>query len=334
MRVIEFRDFANRVGIAELVAPVERALISYSKGHVSAAPAELFELPEGEVHVKAAVVQDAPLWSVKVSASVPTNAAQGIPPAHSTVTLFDVATGRPVALIVDDGGLLTGLRTAAAGAVAARLLAPATETLLVVGTGLQARLQAQAFMHERPFERLLVWGRDYTRAAHAVRDLQQILPGVEIEIAAELKGAIAQAQSVVTASASDQPLIHGRWLHAGQHVTAIGADTVGKRELDDDTLRRADRLYVDSLAHNLQVGDLAAAISHGAVGAETVTGELGMLADQPIARKRDEITVAKLVGVGVQDLAAATTVLDIVASIDSCTSGQVKAQRAGSARQR
>lgn len=286
------------------------SLRAYSEGKVRAVPMMLFDLVGGEVHVKAAVLDRAPYWSVKVSASVPGNAEQGLPAAHSTVTLFHVDSGRPEVLLVDSGGLLTGMRTAAAGAVAARLLAPATDTLLVVGTGLQARLQAQAFWMERPFERLLVWGRDPGAAERVVADLRSVLPEVRMQVAQDLRAAVEQAQSVVTATASDRPLLLGEWLRPGQHVTAVGADVAGKRELDDDVLTRAGRLYVDSLEHNMQVGDLAGAISGGRLSASDVTGELGALVSRPVARGEQEITVAKLVGIGVQDLAAALTVLD------------------------
>ncbi|MDP8927887.1 MAG: ornithine cyclodeaminase family protein [Actinomycetota bacterium] len=312
MRVVTFSEVAHRVGLAELVEPVAASLVAYSEGRVRTAPMMLFDLPDGEVHVKAAVMDGAPYWSVKVSASVPRNTVRGLTAAQSTVTLFDAETGRPSVLITDQGGLLTGLRTAAAGGLAARMLAPETDTLLVLGTGLQARLQPQAFWRERPYRRLLVWGRNCTAAEKVVEDLRLALPEVEVETAADLPAAVGQAQSVVTASTSNRPLLLGEWLQRGQHVTAIGADVVGKRELDDDALARADRLYVDSLAQNLQVGEVAAAVANGALSLADVTGELGALLRQPRVREQHELTVAKLVGIGVQDLAAALTVLDNV----------------------
>lgn len=310
MRVVAFSKVARHVGLPELVGPVTSALAAYSQGGVRAAPSMLFDLPGGEVHVKAAVLDGAQYWSVKVSASVPGNTTLGLPPAHSTITLFEVAGGRPAVVITDEGGVLTGLRTAAAGALAARLLAPPTDTLLMVGTGLQARLQPQAFARERPFERLLVWGRSPAATERAAEDLRRALPEVRVQVAADLRAAVEQAQSVITATASDRPLIRGLWLSPGQHLTAVGADAAGKRELDDAVLVRADRLYVDSVAQNLQVGDVAGAVASGALSPGAVTGELGALLAEPMQRGEHELTVAKLVGVGVQDLAAALTVLD------------------------
>lgn len=314
MRVVTFSQVAHAVTLKDLVGPVGASLAAYSRGSVRASPAMLFDLREGEVHVKAAVLDAARYWSVKVSASVPANATRGIPAAHSTVTLFDASSGQPTVLIHDEGGLLTALRTAAAGAVATRLLAPRTETLLVVGTGLQARLQPQGFALERPFQRLLVWGRDAAAAHRAATDLQYALPEVEVRVALDLRSGVEQAQSIITATTSDRPLLLGHWLRPGQHVTAVGADTQGKRELDNGALARADRLYVDSIAQNLQVGDIAGAISAGALGVQDIAGELGALLDEPDARADEEITVAKLVGVGVQDLAAALVVLESVES--------------------
>lgn len=93
-------------------------------------------------------------------------------------------------------------------------------------------------------------------------------------------------------------------------MTAVGADTAARRELDDEALVRADRLYVDSLSQNLEVGDVAAAISSHALATADATGELGALVDRPIPRAEHESTVAKLTGIGAQDLAAAMAVLE------------------------
>jgi ornithine cyclodeaminase/alanine dehydrogenase-like protein (mu-crystallin family) len=317
VRVVTAAEVESEVSLADLLEPVERALVAYSRGDVVASPMLLFDLPGGEAHVKAAVLKGAQFWSLKAIASVPANSGRGLPAAHATLTLFDVATGAPAALIVDDGGLLTGLRTAAAGALAARLLAPPTETLLVAGTGLQARLQPQAFAMVRPFARLLVWGRRQVAAERTATNLREALPDVEVSVADDLQRAVGETQSIVTATTSDEPLLFGEWLRAGHHVTAIGADVVGKRELDETALARADRLYVDSLELNLQVGEIAAAVEAGTLDPNRITAELGSLACSPITRSDQEVTIAKLVGIGVQDLAAATTVLERVRARDA-----------------
>jgi ornithine cyclodeaminase/alanine dehydrogenase-like protein (mu-crystallin family) len=309
-RIVTASELVEVVRLEDLLAPVERSLVAYSEDKVEAAPMLLFRLPGGEAHVKAAVMAGAPFWSLKAIASVPANIRRGLPAAHATLTLFDVETGRPEAVILDHGGLLTGLRTAAAGALAARLLAPPTATLLVVGTGLQARLQPQAFALVRPFRRLLVWGRSDAAAGHAAASLREALPEVEVGVAGDLRRAVADATSIITATASEEPLLFGEWLEAGQHVTAVGADTIDKRELDATALLRADRLYVDSRELNLQVGEIAAAVEARALTRDDITGELGSLASKPTIRRDDEVTVAKLVGIGVQDLAAATAVLE------------------------
>jgi ornithine cyclodeaminase/alanine dehydrogenase-like protein (mu-crystallin family) len=314
MRIVSANEIEQAVGLADLLEPVAQALTAYSRDEVPESPMMLFGIPGGEAHVKAAVMGRTSFWSLKAVASVPANRDRELPAAHATVTLFETATGRPTVPLDDAGGRLTGLRTAAAGALAARLLAPATETLLVLGTGTQARLQAQAFSLVRPFARLLVWGRDETSAARTAADLLELLPGIEVEVARELRWAVAEAQTIVTATASERPLVRGEWLRAGQHVTAVGADDVGKRELDDAAFARADRIYVDSIEMNLRFGDVAAAIEHGALSSQQLTGELGALAETPTPRAAEEITIAKLVGLGVQDLAAATTVLERLAA--------------------
>jgi ornithine cyclodeaminase len=132
---------------------------------------------------------------------------------------------------------------------------------------------------------------------------------VDVQNVEDLQGAVGQARSIVTATASRRPLLLGDWLRPGQHVTAVGADAPGKSELDAAVLARASRLYVDSVDKNRQVGEISAALSDRVLSPRQITGELGQIVAGPPPRLEEEITVVKLVGLGVQDLAAALTVV-------------------------
>jgi len=200
---------------------------------------------------------------------------------------------------------VTDQRTGAAGGVAARWLAPErVEVVAVIGTGLQARKQVEALRVLRPqLREIRVWGRDPARAARAASDVG----GVVVATVAE---AARDADVVITCTASQEPILMAGDVRPGSHVTALGSDGVGKQELDPELLRRADLLVVDALEQCLRLGELQhapeqadRAVEIGLICAGTETGRTD----------DDQLTVIDLTGVGVQDVAAANTVLANVA---------------------
>ncbi|MFF8809246.1 ornithine cyclodeaminase family protein [Streptomyces omiyaensis] len=210
---------------------------------------------------------------------------------------------------------LSDLRTAAAGAVCARALArPDASRATVLGTGRQAGLQSRALALVRPVGHLHVWGRGHRRATALADRLGRELPHVDVTAVTDLERAVRRSDVVVTATAGTTPVLRGAWLRPGQHVTAVGADDPVKRELDADCLRRATRLLVDSRELALRYGDVYAALSRGEVTKDRIDGEIGaVLAGRTEGRRTPEdITLAKLIGIGPQDLAAAETALALL----------------------
>lgn len=300
------------VGLAELIEPVAHVLAEFSQGRgespiVVFAPAGQY----GDVHVKSAWLPGMPVFTVKVAAWFAARATAGRAAHSGFIAVLDAATGDLRALLLDDHHL-TDLRTAAAGAVATRLLARAdARTVAVLGTGTQAYLQVLAVRAVRPVDTVLIWGRNH-EAAHR---LAARLPGLSAVVTAEPEAAVRRADIVVTATSSRQPILRGQWLAPGQHVTAIGADDPGKAELDPDCFARADLLAVDSRRDTPRIaGDLRAAIDAGAVQADDVRTELGelVLGRRPGRRDDSQLTVAKLIGLGVQDLASAEVALRLL----------------------
>jgi ornithine cyclodeaminase/alanine dehydrogenase-like protein (mu-crystallin family) len=312
--VTGFRTFGpaeirDAVGLAELIEPVARALAEFSQGRgetpiVVFAPAG----QDGDVHVKSAWLPGMPVFTVKVAAWFAARATAGRPAHSGFIAVLDAATGDLRALLRDDHHL-TDLRTAAAGAVAARLLARSdARTVGVLGTGTQAYLQVLAARAVRPIDTVLIWGRN----RDAARRLAARLPEMSVVVAAEPESAVRRADIVVTATSSRQPILHGRWLAPGQHVTAIGADDPGKAELDPDCFARADLLAVDSRRDTPRIaGDLRAAIGAHALQADDIHAELGelVLGRHPGRTDDTQLTVAKLIGLGVQDLVTAEIAL-------------------------
>ncbi len=308
MKVISAQDIKANIKLEDLIEPMRHAFQAYSKGDSSDAIG--FLRPNGgEVHIKSGFIKGSKVFAVKVSAGFATNAARGLPAWDGAVMAFDATTGAPVA-IIQDGGLLTDWRTAAAGAVASAALARAnSRTLGMVGTGIQAFWQPLAHKALFALKRILIWGRSHEKANALRNQLEPLLQGIEILVQPNLQEVIQQSDILVTATSSLEPLIQTAWVQAGTHITAVGADDEHKRELEPSLLEKADILVVDSLSVNQKYGDVARGLQSGL---DIKPIELGSLLEQPaLGRHSDaQITIAKLVGLGVQDLAATQVVLE------------------------
>ncbi len=317
MRVLSEQDVRAAVDYASLVAVVERAFADLARGAAQLPPVMSFGFPDanGEAHVKGAYLGGAPYYVVKVAAGFYANPALGLPVGAGLVLAFSAATGRPEALLLDNG-CLTDMRTGAAGAVAAKYLArDRLAKVAVIGAGVQARCQLRALRCVRTLPPVSVWSRNQDRAAELAKEMSAELDA-EVRAARSIEDAVAAAGLVITATASQAPLVRGDWLSAGTHVTAVGADMPAKRELDAAVLERADVLVADSLAQCLEAGELHHAVDEGVISAADVAGELGDLVLGRIAGRAsaDQVTVCDLTGVGVQDAAVAGLVLEHAAA--------------------
>jgi len=239
---------------------------------------------------------------VKLVTVFPGNSALGHPSVHGSYSLFDGATGIPLASL--DGTELTRRRTAAASALAARYLARADASrLLMVGTGALAVHVIESHAAVRPIQSVRIWGRRSERAAKLARELAG--RGFDIEVTDDLEGAVRWADIVSCATLASAPLVEGRWLRSGQHIDLIGAFTPTMREVDDAALSRAS-IYVDTQAALAESGELVQALASGAITAANIQGELGdLVRGRGARRSADEITLFKSVGSAIEDLAAA-----------------------------
>lgn len=310
MKIISAEQVRAHLKLSDLIEPMRDAFKAFSKGDSSDAIG-LLRPNGGEVHIKSGFMAGSKVFAVKVSAGFQENIARGLPVWDGAVMAFDANTGAPVA-IVQDGGLLTNWRTAVAGAVASHALACAdAKTLGVIGTGIQGLWQPLAHKTVIDFERLLIWGRSVEKAKAIQAQLEPQLPGVKVEVSTDLEQLVRASEIIVTATGSTTPLIRGEWLQPGTHITAVGADDDRKRELELSVLKRADVIVVDSLSVNQKYGDIAQALKSGTLETSSLT-ELGTLLSNPhLGRSSSEqITVAKLVGLGVQDLAAVEVLLE------------------------
>lgn len=289
---------------------IEAAFAALAKGGVVMPPILSMDLHEanGEVDVKTAYIPGFDGFAIKVSPGFFDNPKLGLPSLNGLMILFSARTGLVQSLFLDNG-YLTDLRTAAAGAVAARHLAPANiETAGVIGTGVQARLQMQAAHLVRPFARVLVHGRDMEKARACAAELGAQL-GIASEAVADPAALVREAQLVVTTTPARQPVLRAEWLHPGLHVTAMGSDQSGKNEIEPAALMRADAYVCDRVSQCEVSGELEAALAAG-VWTKGRPAELGevITGKRPGRLTKDCITICDLTGTGVQDTAIATHV--------------------------
>lgn len=260
----------------------------------------------GEVDVKTAYVPGVDSFALKISPGFFDNPKIGLPSTSGLMILFSARTGQVEALLLDNG-YLTDVRTAAAGAVAARHLAREDAACAaILGTGMQARLQLQALTLVRPIARAVIWGRDAAKAQRLADDLSQTL-GIDVSAADDPRQAVGGADIIVTTTPATEPILAAEWLQPGQHVTAMGSDQANKNELDPAALARADLYVADRLSQTRTLGELRSAIAAG-VMADGAYHELGAVcAGEAQGRTSpDAITIADLTGTGVQDTAIAT----------------------------
>lgn len=291
----------------ETIGVVEAAFTALARGGVENPPILSLEIPahRGEVDVKTAYIPGVDQFAVKISPGFFDNPKRGLPSLNGLMTLFCAETGLLEAALLDNGWL-TDLRTAAAGAVAAKHLAPARVRVAgALGAGAQARLQLQAAHLVRPFERALIWARDPAKAAAAAADVAATL-GVAAEAAPDPATLVAACQLVVTTTPARAPLITADMLHPGLHITAMGSDQPGKTEIAPDALAAADRYVADLTAQCAALGELRGALRAGLMR-EADAVELGAVAlgQAPGRASADALTIADLTGTGAQDTAIA-----------------------------
>lgn len=289
---------------------IEAAFAALAKGGVVMPPILSMDLHDanGEVDVKTAYIPGFDGFAIKVSPGFFDNPKIGLPSLNGLMILFSAQTGLVQSLFMDNG-YLTDVRTAAAGAVAARHLAPENvETAGVIGTGVQSRLQMQAAHLVRPFKRVLVHGRDMEKARICAADLGARL-GIPAEAVADPAALVRESQLVVTTTPARHPMLRAEWLHPGLHITAMGSDQSGKNEIEPQALMLADAYVCDRVSQCEVAGELEAALAAG-VWTKDRPAELGevITGKRPGRSRQDCITICDLTGTGVQDTAIATHV--------------------------
>ncbi|MEI5676959.1 MULTISPECIES: iminosuccinate reductase BhcD [unclassified Mesorhizobium] len=237
----------------------------------------------------------------------PGNAAKGLTNHQSTIFLFEADTGKCRAIV--GGNLLTALRTAAAAAVSvAHLARQDAKVLGIVGAGHQAAFQLRAVARQRKFERVVAWNRSAEKLDSLAKVAEEL--GLPFE-SVSLDDLAARSDVIVTITSSFKPLLMSDGVRPGTHIACMGTDTKGKQEVDVALVARA-RLFTDEVAQSISIGECQHAIAAGTV-AEADIRELGAVVNGTDAGRvsNDYITLFDGTGVGLQDLAVASSIVKL-----------------------
>jgi len=309
--ILKLDEIKRRIDLDRLITDVERGFQWFSEGRTVVPPVGYlaFDPPEeGDVHIKYGYVRGDELYVVKIASGFAGNLARGLPVTNGLMLLFRQATGELAAILLDEG-YLTEVRTAAAGAIAAKYLAPNPVTRIgIVGTGGQARFQLRMLPLVSACRDVTVWGRSDERLAEFKKELEG--EGFNIDTTRDLKRLAATCNLIVTTTSARAPLLDVTDVRPGTHITAMGADAPGKQELEPRLVARADVIVADSISQCVDHGELAYAVQAGLLDPGRIV-ELGhLIAAGGHARSSEgQITIADLTGVAVQDLQIATHVV-------------------------
>lgn len=307
MQVISEDVLRSRIGEDQALTAVKRAFRALANGRVRQPAPMALEFPErrGEVHVKAAYIEGAPVFAIKVASGFYANAAEGLDSGSGLIVVHDARTGVPISVLADNG-YLTDLRTGAAGALAVDLLAPhRVRRLAILGAGRQGGHQLRAIARVRELEEIVVWSPTPERTSAFAESAAAEL-GRAVEVAASAEEAVRGADVLVTTTPARTPIVQSAWVAPHATVIAVGADGPHKHELDTELLKRADKVIADDWSQCIRMGEIHHAIVSHALELNRIHAELGkVLTGERSGREATEMIVCDLTGVGAQDAAIA-----------------------------
>ncbi len=315
LKVLGLDEIRNQIDVPEMIQAIEDGFVLYSEDKVVVPPVGFlnFKEPPGDVHIKYGYVKDDDVYVLKVASGFYDNEKIGVPFADGVILVFSQQTGH-LQLVLHDECWLTDMRTAAAGAVAARHLAPSkVDCIGIIGTGGQARLQLELLKDIVDCHQCVVWGRDDGKVEKMIADLQANPTiqdwGMQIEAVDSVEELAAKCNLIVATTSAREALVLADHVQAGTHITAMGSDDHGKQELDAALLGKADVVVADSISQCVDHGECFHAVKDGSIAEESIV-ELGdVIKDSTLGRSNDnQITVADLTGIAIQDIQIAKMV--------------------------
>jgi len=313
MWIITEEDARALVSVENAIVAVEKSFAAMARGEARNYPVvrEVLGYQDAVFGVKTGCDTSAPLLGLKAGGYWPHNLAKGLTNHQSSTLLFDPETGRASALV--SANYLTGVRTGAASAIASKYLSrPDSSVLGIIGTGAQSAYQLRATLAVRPIRKVYAWDPSAENLASFGRTVAEL--GLEYAPQTERQAVAANADILITVTPSQQALVEKSWVRAGTHISAMGADTKGKQELDPALVASA-ALFVDEAEQAITIGECQHAYNAGLITAQSFRGSIGAVIAGLCDGRRtaQEITLFDGTGVALQDLVVADLAVRLAA---------------------
>lgn len=289
---------------------VERAFRQHGLGRVQMPPKSYlyYTAYNGDLRTMPAYLEEENVTGVKIVNVHPSNPAHGLPTVMALIVLISPETGAPIAVM--DGTYLTDIRTGAAGGIAAKYLARKDSKVIgMVGAGNQAKAQLRALCEVFEPELVKVVSRTKESSEQFIREMADITP---CEILHEEKiEKVCNCDILVTTTPTRKPIVKAHWIKKGTHINAIGADAIGKEELDPELLIRS-KIIVDDMVQALHSGEVNVPLSKHYISENDIHAQLGEVITglKPGRTSEDEITIFDSTGLAIEDVASAHLVYE------------------------
>ncbi len=306
-------DVRKLISIDEAISAVESVFKEKALGNVQMPPKVYLFYSDGDLRVMPCYIKTSEISSVKIVNSHPRNPEKGFPTVMALIVLVDPRTGFPKAVM--GGTWITGIRTGAAGAVAAKYLAKKDSRIAAfIGAGTQARMQFLGLLRViQSIKEIRVFDIRPEAARLFLEFIESHnIAGFSLVPASSTEEAVKDADIIITTTPSRKPIVMSEWISEGVHFNCIGADAPGKQELDPTILKRASKIVVDDIEQAIHSGEINVPLSEGIIGINSIYGELGEIV-AGLKKGREtyhEITIFSSTGLALQDAAVANIVYE------------------------
>ncbi len=299
----QIEDILKNLQVTDIIDAIQEGFVAYSNGSVVVPPVGemLFDKPPGETHIKYGYVVGDDVYVIKIASGFYENKDLGISPNSGLMLMFSQKTGSLKTILLDEG-CLTNVRTAAAGAVAARHLAPKNVHCIgILGTGYQGRMQLEYLKQVVTCQDVMVWGLNQGELDAYTKEMAP--KGYHIQTTLRAADVARTCNLIVTATPSKKALLTADAIKPGTHITAMGSDTPEKIELDPAIMQKTDIIVADSMEQSLTRGEIFQARKSGTLAEKRVV-ELGhvITGKSPARTSDNQISVVDLTGVAIQDI--------------------------------
>ncbi|MFQ3351435.1 MAG: ornithine cyclodeaminase [Candidatus Marivariicella framensis] len=306
-KVITLKEIKPILKNIDVINLMQQAFIQYSNGNAVIPPVGelIFNNPPGDVHIKYGYIKREDFYVIKIASGFYENYKLDLPSGQGMMLLFSQKTGKLESILLDEG-YLTNIRTAAAGALAVKHFSPSKiQSIGIIGSGIQARLQLEYIQKNNPCKKVFIWGRNKNRIKEFYLEIKNHF---DVEISSSPSDLAKKSNVIITTTASESPLLKSDDIKSGTLIVAIGSDTENKQELDSEILRNADLVIGDSISQSKSRGEIFKALSEGMINEKKIV-ELGTaIQNSNLNRSNNQTIVVDLTGVAVQDIAIASKV--------------------------